>query len=270
MTRRRTVAAALFLGGLLAACAYAGGRTTPFRPPPVAEPTGPGGGEELYMRDCAWCHGNTGGGTDVAPDLVSGTNGSALTHFMLTTGRMPLDFPEERMNRAEPIYSIDEIDDIVDYVAGFGGAGPDIPAVEPEEGDLDTGAELYAENCAACHSTSGIGGALASGRASELPDVQVASPANIAPGLEASSPTEVAEAMLAGPGTMPVFGAETFTQEELDSIVRYVEYLQNPDDRGGADIGGIGPVAEGAVGWIVGLGLVLVLTRWLGTKAAGK
>jgi quinol---cytochrome-c reductase cytochrome c subunit len=102
------------------------------------------------------------------------------------------------------------------------------------------------------------------------PDVQVASPANIAPGLEAATPTEVAEAMLTGPGPMPVFGAETFPKEELDSIVRYVAYLQNPDDRGGADIGRIGPVAEGAVGWIVGLGLVLVLTRWLGTRAAGK
>jgi ubiquinol-cytochrome c reductase cytochrome c subunit len=266
MTRKRAMAF-LFLMVLFGACAYVGGRTTPFRPPPVAEPTGAGRGEELYLRDCAWCHGNQGQGTGVAPDLVTGTNGPALTHFMLTTGRMPLDFPEERMDRADPIYNEGEIDDIVDYVATFDQPGAPIPTVQLEQGDLDIGAELYAENCAACHSTSGIGGALASGRAAELPEVQVQRPANIAPGLEPSTPTEIAEAMLTGPGTMPVFGSQTITPEQLDSVVLYVTYLQHPDDRGGAGIGRVGPVAEGAIGWIVGMGLLLILIRWLGTKA---
>ena len=31
--------------------------------------------------------------------------------------------------------------------------------------------------------------------------------------------------------------------------------------------GVIGPVVEGAVGWLVGLGLLLLVIRWIGTKA---
>jgi ubiquinol-cytochrome c reductase cytochrome c subunit len=67
-----------------------------------------------------------------------------------------------------------------------------------------------------------------------------------------------------------VFGEGVFTDEEVDAIVRYVVYLQNPDDRGGLAIGRIGPVAEGAVGWIVGLGAMVVLVRWIGTKTGER
>jgi ubiquinol-cytochrome c reductase cytochrome c subunit len=92
----------------------------------------------------------------------------------------------------------------------------------------------------------------------------------VAPGLEPSTPIEIAEAMRVGPGTMPVFGEAAFTDDEVDAIVRYVVYLQNPDDRGGLSIGRIGPVAEGAVGWIVGLGAMVVLVRWIGTKTGER
>lgn len=266
MTRARAAAVAVLLAAL-ASCAYAGGRTTPYRPPVAAGPEHADAGKELYMRDCAWCHGRAGEGTRVGPDLVTGTNGPALTRFVLATGRMPLDVPDERVSRAEPLYDDAQVDAIVEFVEGFGQPGPDVPDVDVAAGDLGHGAELYQEHCAACHSTTGIGGALASGSAGELPDVHAERAANIAPGLHASSPEEVAEAIVTGPGTMPVFGAETLSQHDLESIVRYVEYLQHPDDRGGAPMGGVGPVAEGAIGWIVGLGVLLLIVRWLGTKA---
>ena len=73
--------------------------------------------------------------------------------------------------------------------------------------------------------------------------------------------------MITGPGTMPVFGNETFSDEEIDSVVRYVVYLQQPDNRGGAPVGGIGPVAEGAVAWTLGIGLLLGVARLLGTRS---
>jgi ubiquinol-cytochrome c reductase cytochrome c subunit len=265
MGRRRGLIAGFLL--VAAACSYTEDATRPYRPPLGTEVAGTDRGALLYARDCAWCHGSRGEGTEFAPDLVSGTNGPAMTHFLLTSGRMPLDYPEQRMNRRQPSYSEDEIADIVDYVAGFGQPGPDIPQLDLEGADLAVGVGLYQENCAACHSTSGIGGALASGRTDELPEVHVQRPANVAPGLADASPTEIAEAILVGPGTMPVFGPETFTSEERDAIVRYVVYLQDPDNRGGAGIGGVGPVAEGAVGWLLGLGALLVLIRWMGTRA---
>jgi ubiquinol-cytochrome c reductase cytochrome c subunit len=260
----RLPAAALLLA---VGCSYSGDEIEPSRPPVVAQRAGVQGGSELYARDCAWCHGNRGQGTEFAPDLTSGENGPALTHFMVSSGRMPLDFPEQRTARRPSNYSDEEIGAIVDYVASFDQPGPDVPQVDVSSADLALGGELYQENCAACHSTVGIGGALASGRTGELPEVQTEPPANVAPGLADASPTEIAEAILTGPGTMPVFGAETLSKEQLDSIVRYVVALQHPDNRGGAGLGGTGPVAEGALGWILGMGMLLALTRWLGTKA---
>jgi ubiquinol-cytochrome c reductase cytochrome c subunit len=261
---RGLIAGFLLLAG---SCSYTEDAARPYRPPLRTEVAGTNTGAKLFARDCAWCHGARGEGTEFGPDLVSGTNGPAMTHFMLASGRMPLDYPEQRTNRREPSYSDAEIADIVEYVAGFGQPGPDIPQLNLEAADIALGVELYQENCAACHSTSGIGGALASGHTDELAEVQVERPANVAPGLADSSPAEIAEAILVGPGTMPVFGPETFTSEEVDAIVRYVVYLQDPDNRGGAGIGGVGPVAEGAVGWFLGLGLLLLLIRWLGTRA---
>ncbi|MFN2490185.1 MAG: c-type cytochrome [Actinomycetota bacterium] len=268
MTGRR-LGPLLVLSFALAACAYAQDHVNPYRPEVVAQVGGPAGGEQLYARDCAWCHGAGGAGTDRAPDLVTGRNGRAMTHFMLTTGRMPLDFPEQAMHPGPPSYASEEIEELVDIVATFDQPGPDVPEVDLQDADLQLGAELYQENCAACHSTTGIGGALASGRRGGLPDVQLAR-TNIASDLATATPTEIAEAMIVGPGTMPVFGYDTFDDEEIDSIARYVVYLQDPNSRGGLSIGGIGPVAEGAIGWVLGLGVLLVFIRWLGTRTGER
>ena len=249
-----TVAAAAVVGG---ACAYFTPVTEPYRAG-VVPTTDPLSGERLYLRDCAWCHGSAGEGTARGPDLVTGRNGPASTDFMLSTGRMPIGSPEERTERSDPAYTVEARAAIVDYVATLGGTGPDIPTVDPAAGDLGAGLELYQENCAACHSTTLIGGALATG---EGPTRGL-----IAPELHASSAREIAEAMLVGPGAMPVFGEDVFSPDEVDAIVAYVVALQDARDRGGAPIGHIGPVAEGAVGWIVGLGAVLIVARWIGTK----
>jgi ubiquinol-cytochrome c reductase cytochrome c subunit len=260
----------LLLGAVaLQSCVYVEGQTERYQPPPLVEPAG-ASGRELYLRDCAWCHGNVGEGTSRAPDLVSGTNGPAFTHFMLTTGRMPIDFSTEVVKRREPVYDSEEVDAIVHFVQTLGAEGPDIPQPQIELADIGLGAELYQENCAACHSTTAVGGALTQGRAGEGTEAVARGSGLVAPGLEPSTPIEIAEAMRVGPGTMPVFGEAAFTDDEVDAIVRYVVYLQNPDDRGGLAIGRIGPVAEGAVGWIVGLGAMVVLVRWIGTKTGER
>lgn len=255
------------------ACVYFQGQTERYSPP-MNEPAIPSAtartGEQLYLRDCAWCHGDQGGGTSRAPDLVSGTNGPAYTHFMLTSGRMPIDFTTQVVKRSPPAYEDQDIDAIIAHVDSLGATGPPIPDLDPTAGDIGLGAELYQENCAACHSTTAIGGALAPGTARDVSGTVARRTGLVAPGLEESSATEVAEAMLVGPGTMPVFGAETFSEDEVDSIVRYVRYLQDPIDRGGAPIGRIGPVAEGAVGWIVGLGALLLVARVIGTRTGDE
>ena len=150
-------------GVLLGACNYGGGGEQVYRPPGVSVDLDATGGEQLYQRDCAWCHGRDGSGTDRGPNVVAGTNGPAFIDFVLSTGRMPLDHPDERMTRGEPMYSDEEIDELVEYVESLGTEGPDIPTLSLEDAELSHGLVLYQENCAACHSTTGVGGALTEG-----------------------------------------------------------------------------------------------------------
>lgn len=273
MTRARTmlpryrpvlwVAAACSLFG--GACSYTAesGPTHRFAQfPPVDAAPGVERGEALYKRDCAWCHAPDGTGTTRAPNILADPQGGASTHFMLTTGRMPLDYPDEAVGRRDPAYDRGEIADIVSYVETLGPDGPAPPVVDVAGGDLAEGQQLYNQDCAACHSTTGIGGALPSIEHDDLSSQRVPRPANVIPALFESTPEEIVEAMQTGPGPMPVF---EFDESESDSIARYVTYLQSPENRGGAPVGGIGPVAEGAVGWILGLGVMLLVCRWLGT-----
>jgi ubiquinol-cytochrome c reductase cytochrome c subunit len=172
---------------------------------------------------------------------------------MLSTGRMPIADVDARLVRSEPAYTTEQIEAIVDYTASIV-SGPPVPEVHPGRGDAGFGAELYEQNCAACHSSTGVGAALTSG-------VE-------APGIEEATPVQVAEAMLTGPGAMPVFGPETLSEHETNSLLRYVQTLQSTPDRGGSDLGGFGPVTEGAVAWLVGLGVCLLVVRWIGKRAS--
>ena len=258
--RLRSILLIVLVAFGLASCGWMDREPDPYRAP-LADAAS-GDGETLYARDCAWCHASDGSGTERGPNLVTGTNGPALTDFVLRTGRMPLDDPDERSARRDPAYSEEEIAAIVEHVDTFDPVGPDVPTVDDHIGATPEGTELYLENCAACHATTGVGAAITSGKEDEDFPTDI-----IAPSLLDSTRLEVAEAIRSGPGTMPVFGEGTFTDEEVNEIVGYVSYLADPDDRGGAPIGRIGPVAEGAVGWLVGVVLVLALIRWMGTKA---
>lgn len=237
------------------ACGYGG--SAPYRPRGVADPEARSG-RELFMRDCAWCHGSRAEGTPRGTDLLGDRHGGALTDFVLRTGRMPIDDPNDPIRRGPVAYSEEEIGALTSYLVSLGAPGPDVPEPRPERGDLALGMSLYQQNCAACHSTTGVGGALtSSGEAEDRSGLQ-------APPIGRATPTEVAESMLTGPGTMPVF--ERLSPAEVDAIVAYVGHLQGPHDEGGTDLGRIGPVAEGAVAWVVGLGAMVIVTRLVGSR----
>lgn len=214
-------------------------------------------GRALYMTGCVSCHGPDGRGQDApggarrGPSLVEA--GEAGASYQLTTGRMPLADPSDLPTRKEPAYAPDEIEALVAFVAGLG-SGPELPVVRPGRGDLAEGGVLYRENCQACHSATGAGGALSYGRA--------------APPLAAATPEQVGAAVRSGPGPMPRFGPDILTEEQLDGVARYVAYLEEPDDRGGLALGRLGPIPEGFLVWVGALGLLLVLAYLLGTRWA--
>lgn len=204
-------------------------------------------GRELYLTGCSSCHGADGAGTDQAPTLIG--VGAASASFYLTTGRMPAaQGVPYQPPRKEPAYPPDQIDALVAYVASLG-PGPAVPQVDVAHADLARGGVLYRANCASCHQAAGAGGALSYGQ--------------YAPRLDQATPTQVVEAMRIGPGQMPVFNATTLDDAAATDIAAYVQYLHKPDNRGGLALGGNGPVPEGAVALIVGLGGLVAVSIWI-------
>ena len=91
-----------------------------------------------------------------------------------------------------------------------------------------------------------------------------------APSLAKATPIQVAEAIRVGPGLMPAFPDTVLDAREVNAIAEYVRALQGrhtATDRAGLPLGRIGPVTEGVVGWAVGLLLLVLVVRWLGSLA---
>ena len=170
----------------------------------------------------------------------------------MSTGRMPLDQPGAQPKRRRPVLSPTAIRAVTAFLTSLGPPGIPIPHVDFHAGNLSDGQKLYEDNCAPCHSTSGNGGAVGK---------------LIAPSVHQATTTQIAEAVRVGPGTMPRFGPGSLDQLQLDSLTRYVLYLRQPNDRGGSGLDHVGPLIEGFVALGIGLGLIVLVTRWTGTRA---
>ncbi len=209
-------------------------------------------GANLYETHCSACHGVDGTGVENrGPSLEP--EGEASVDFVLRTGRMPLADPWKQADAGPVRFDDEQIDALVAYVGQFGD-GPPIPDVDPERGDLARGGDLYRLNCAACHVSSGAGAPIGGNRR--------------APNLVRSTPTEVGEAILVGPGAMPIF--DQFSSDDIDSIAAYIEELKRENTTGPSKFGGAGPVAEGLAAWLLALVPLVALTRWIGNPRSGR
>jgi len=203
-------------------------------------------GRDIYVARCASCHGPEGQGTTLGPPLLD--VGAAAADFQLRTGRMPFSgAPGTQAIRKPPAFDDQTIRNLVAYVASLG-SGPAIPQPRIDSAALPTGQQLFIANCAPCHGATARGGAVGGGA--------------LAPALDKATSAEVAEAMIIGPGEMPVFSG--FSDADRDAIVTYLMFIQTQPNPGGASIGGIGPVPEGFAGWVLGLGLILVVVLVVG------
>jgi ubiquinol-cytochrome c reductase cytochrome c subunit len=216
-------------------------------------PSGDGGevehGRALFADGCSSCHGLDARGEPGRGPSVVGA-GAASADFYLSTGRMPLDDPNEEPLRSKPAYTRAEIDDLVAYVGSLG--GPAIPAVDPDAGDLNAGFKAFRSNCAGCHQTVARGGIV---------------PGAVAPALQGDvTSTQVAEAVRVGPYVMPRFSERQIDQPTLNSIARWVRETRHPDDRGGWGIGHIGPIPEGMVAWLLAGVALLLVARLIGER----
>ena len=226
-------------------------------------------GKQLYGEYCVACHGANGEGVSssrtgfgpgrhesvqhgMGPSL---RNAGALTaDFYLRTGYMPLQQVGTEPRRSTVLFSEEEIRALVAYVASLGD-GPPIPHPRAERGSISEGLKLFTDHCAGCHQVVAQGGFLTGG---------------VAPPLDRSTPRQIAQAIRIGPYLMPRFSPRQISPAQVDSIVRYVEYAKDPDDRGGWAIGHIGPVPEGLVTWFLAATVLVGICVLLGKRLSGE
>jgi len=209
-------------------------------------------GKDLFQANCSSCHGLEAQGTSQAPSLIG--SGAAAVYFQMSTGRMPAKEVGAENNRKPVTFSEQQIEDIAGYVASLGG-GPEIPTAEQvstEGADTALGSELFSANCAQCHGFAGAGGALTYGKD--------------APPLTASTPTQIYTAMLTGPEAMPVFSDGALSPQAKRDIIAYITETRVEPNPGGFSLGRIGPVTEGIVIFLGGLGFLVLISMWITAK----
>jgi len=211
-------------------------------------------GSKLFAANCATCHGLSAQGQDgVAPSLVG--VGAAAVDFQVGTGRMPMQASGPQAPAKPVQFNEEQTHQLAAYVASLG-AGPSVPdadAVDPSQGDASHGMQLFRTNCAMCHGSVGGGGALSQGK--------------YAPSLMETTPTHIYEAMLVGPQSMPVFNNANITPDDKRDIIAFLDEQRNGAP-GGLSLGSIGPVAEGLWAWLLGMGLIVGFTVWIGMRSS--
>jgi ubiquinol-cytochrome c reductase cytochrome c subunit len=216
-------------------------------------------GRALYMQNCSSCHGVKADGVlakgnpEAYPSLID--LGPAVIDFWISSGRMPAADPTaiqaaRKPSRLSPFQSLA----ISEWVNSLSNAYPYVPVVNTNDASRAEGLHLFALNCAACHTITGGGDALAAG--------------TYAPTLQNSAitATQIATAIRSGPGNMPNFSS-SLTDAQVADIVKYVKVdIQNPNNIGGAGLGGLGPVAEGFVALALGIGILALAAFWVGDR----
>ena len=255
--RRRPAAgyAALLLGLVVVALVY-GALTSQGGVTGASAATGTqqdiAAGKALFQATCSSCHGLEAQGTSQAPSLIGA--GAAAVYFQMSTGRMPAKEVGAENERGPVTFTRRQIEDIAGYIDSLGG-GPAIPApeeVDPRKGDPGVGEELFSANCAQCHGFAGAGGALTYGKD--------------APGLTAATPTQIYTAMLTGPEAMPVFADGALPPQAKRDIIAYITQTRVEPNPGGFSLGRTGPVTEGIVIFLGGLGFLVIIALWITAK----
>ncbi len=202
----------------------------------VAPPNGPA----IFLERCAKCHGEKGEGVAGVvgiggPNIQAVHNpGDVITAMEVGPSHMP---------RFAYILSIPEMRAVAEYVT------QNMAVIPLGGGDVPEGGKLFRVYCAPCHQSAVRGGAL------------VFNGIN-APALTGKSPAIVAGTIRWGPGPMPAFPPWVFDDKQLNSIVKYVELMQQPPALSATSMNWFGPVAEGFAAGMILFSLVGI-TVWI-------
>jgi ubiquinol-cytochrome c reductase cytochrome c subunit len=214
-------------------------------------------GQALFLQNCASCHGTEANGvpangtSGAYPNLVG--VGPATIDFWIESGRMPAADPRAiQANRRVARLTHKQALAVAAWVNSLDPSYPDVPTPHLKNANVSDGAALFALNCAACHTIEGDGDALAA--------------STYSPSLRNIPAFQVVEAIRTGPGNMPRFTGN-LSDYQVRDIVKYVTTeIQHPQNPGGLGLGGLGPVAEGFVGLLLGVGLLALVGFWVGER----
>ncbi len=217
-------------------------------------------GQQLFAQTCSSCHGNDANGVGPDGQATIGPNlqgvGAATVDFWVSSGRMPAADvkaveAERRPTRLTPKQALE----LAAWVNSLDPAVPAVPYPHLDGANQSVGADLFSLNCAACHTIEGTGDALAYGtNAPSLINKQVTA-------------QQVVEAVRTGPANMPRFSGN-LSDAQVRDIVSYVTgRLQHPTNPGGFSLGGVGPVAEGFVALLLGVGGLALIAFWIGERS---
>jgi ubiquinol-cytochrome c reductase cytochrome c subunit len=210
-------------------------------------------GEALFNATCSSCHGFGGvGKAGVAPSLIGA--GAAAVDFQMSTGRMPAKEVGAENERKPTTFTQQQIYEIADYIQSLGG-GPTIPdaqQVSTVGADTALGEQLFSANCAQCHNAGLSGGALTYGKD--------------APPLTQATATQIYEAMLTGPEAMPVFSDGAISPQAKRDMIAYILQTRTEPNPGGLTLGRMGPVTEGLVIFLGGMGFLVLIAMWITAK----
>ncbi|MGI9389308.1 MAG: cytochrome-c oxidase, cbb3-type subunit III [Boseongicola sp.] len=171
-------------------------------------------GAAVFRTNCSQCHGAGAAGAEGYPNLLDDAWlwGGDIENIMITIRHGVRNETDEDARWSEmPAFSdlleAEEIEAVVGYVLSLSG-----PA--PEDADIAAGAQLFADNCAACHGDTGLG------------DEEVGAP-NIADAIwlyggDAESVTHSVES--ARFGVMPGWGTR-LSDADINAVSAYVHGL---------------------------------------------
>jgi ubiquinol-cytochrome c reductase cytochrome c subunit len=217
-------------------------------------------GKLLFDQTCSSCHGSDANGVTPSGAASIGPNlqgvGAATVDFWVTTGRMPAtDIAAVEAERKPPRLTDKQALEVAAYVNSLDPSVPAVPTVNLKGANVSVGADLFQLNCAACHTITGAGDALAFGtNAPSLQNRQVTA-------------QQVVEAMRIGPANMPRFSGNLSDSQVRDVVAYVTEKIQHPSNPGGAGLGGVGPVAEGFIALLIGVGGLALICFWIGERS---
>jgi ubiquinol-cytochrome c reductase cytochrome c subunit len=217
-------------------------------------------GQLLFAQTCSSCHGADANGIGPDGKATIGPNlqgvGPATVDFWVSTGRMPAaDIKAVEAERKPSRLTPKQALELAAYVNSLDPAAPAIPDPHLKGANLAVGSDLFSLNCAACHTITGAGDALAFG--TNAPSIQN----------REVTPQQVAEAMRTGPANMPRFSGNLSDAQVRDVVAYVTTNIQHPASPGGAGLGGVGPVAEGFVALLLGVGGLALICFWIGERS---